>query len=216
MRRLAPAVLCLMVCLVQFSYAQCGGSERWAVKDGTDSQASQVDLSHIQNTTIQHLINDIDEPQLPHNNTTRVIPDEAKVVRFTAHLVKWKHELDDDDYHLVLTDDSLRFTPHNGNPTGTSLIGEIPDPNCLPGKYGNFGHSSPFLTVAGSTTPMGIRIARKELEDEFPDADISGKFNDAGGVLVDVVGVIFFDPAHGQVGRSPHNLEIHPILSIRM
>jgi hypothetical protein len=29
-----------------------------------------------------------------------------------------------------------------------------------------------------------------------------------------VVGVGYFDPAHGQVGRAPNNIEIHPILSI--
>lgn len=69
--------------------------------------------------------------------------------------------------------------------------------------------------MAGGGTPLGIAIARKQLEDEFPDADMSGKFNDAGGVPVEITGVIFFDRPHGQVGRGPNNLEIHPILSIK-
>lgn len=126
MRRYAPAVVCLVVLLVSYGHTQqCGGSERWAVKDGTDNTANQIDLSHVQETTIQRLINDIHQPKLPHDDTTRVIPDETKVVHFTARLVQWKHEVDDDDYHLVLTDYSLRFTPHEVHQPAPASLGRF-------------------------------------------------------------------------------------------
>jgi hypothetical protein len=38
------------------------------------------------------------------------------VYRVQARLVKWKHELNDGDYHLVLTDDTLNYTNELANP----------------------------------------------------------------------------------------------------
>src|SRR5690349_12261004 len=104
----------LLYCVASLGQ-ECGGTERWAVKDGTDDARSQVDIAHIAPTTIQDLVR-IKQPSIPDDNVTRVIPDETRVVRVTAHLIQWKQE-DDADYHLVLTDDTLRFTPGHGRPT---------------------------------------------------------------------------------------------------
>jgi hypothetical protein len=112
-----------------------------------------------------------------------------------------------------MTDDTLRFTEGRGTPTGHSVIGEIPDPDCLSGTHGNFGNASPFLPT-NPNSPLSILAARKAIEAQFPDAVFDGSWNDAGGIPVEVVGVGYFDPAHGQVGRAPNNIEIHPILSI--
>jgi hypothetical protein len=60
-----------------------------------------------------------------------------------------------------------------------------------------------------------MATARRVFEAEFPNADYKGGWNDAGGVTVDIIGVGFFDRAHGQTGRAPNNIEIHPILAIR-
>lgn len=62
---------------------------------------------------------------------------------------------------------------------------------------------------------MGIDVARQQMNEAFPNADLTGQWNDAGGVHVEVVGVTFYDRAHGQVSRAPNNLEIHPIVSIK-
>ena len=62
--------------------------------------------------------------------------------------------------------------------------------------------------------PLDIRKARRALEQQTPNADVNGGWNDMGGILVEIVGVGFFDRAHGQTGRAPNNLEIHPILSV--
>ena len=156
-----------LLLLLGSAAAQCGGTERWAVKDGTDPKVNQVDLSHIQDVSVQDLIA-IAEPNLPSrdDNTTRVVPDETHVYRVQARLVKWKEEAGetgDNDYHLVLTDDTLKYTQPHKKPTGHSLIGEIPDPDCLSGAHGDFGSASPFLP-ASSDAQLSIRGARRAIE----------------------------------------------------
>jgi hypothetical protein len=209
----------LIACIVYAVNAcgQCGGTERWAVKDGTDPKASQVHLDQIHSISIPQLLS-ITEPPLPHSgdNETRIIPQETHLYRVQARLVKWKEEsgeTGDSDYHLVLTDDTLEYTGGRQKPSGHSFVGEVPDPDCLAGAHGNFGTTSPFLPVSGSTS-LSIRGARQALEAQFPEAAFDGTWNDAGGIPVEVVGVGYFDFPHGQVGRAPNNIEIHPILSI--
>jgi hypothetical protein len=124
--------------------------------------------------------------------------------------VKWGHE-SDDDYHLVLTDDTMKYTDETAHPsippTGHSFIGEVPDPSCFSGSDGSFGSQTPFAD--------GITSARQTMDRRFPNADQSGKWNDGAGAPVEITGIGFFDRPHGQVGRAPNNIEIHPILSIR-
>ncbi len=197
---LALALLCSGV------HAQnCGGTERWAVKDGTDPQALSIDLTAAQTIDIASLAS-LHQPHIPNDNTTRVVPDETHLYKVQAHLIKWKHETDS-DYHLVLTDDTLSYPDGpSAQPTGHSLIGEIPDPNCFGGANGSFGTSSPFSG--------GITSARAAMDQQFPNADQTGAWNDAGGTLVEITGIGFFDKPHGQTGRASNNLEIHPVLSI--
>ena len=201
-----------LLCSASTALGQCGGEERWAVKDGSDASAGQVDFGNIASKTLLQLVK-LKQPKLPGDNTTRILPQEATVVRVQARLIQWKLE-DDADYHLVLTDDTKNFTPAGGKPTGHSIIGEIPDPNCVAGSHDDFGTQSPFLQITGAS-PMGIATARQDLDDAFPNADLSGGWNDAGGARVELVGVTFYDRAHGQVSRAPNNLEIHPIVSIK-
>ena len=154
----------------------------------------------------------IHQPQFPSqgDNTTRIVPDETHVYRVQARLVKWGHE-SDDDYHLVLTDDTLKYTDETAHPpippTGHSFIGEVPDPSCFSGSDGSFGSQTPFAD--------GIISARQTMDHRFPNADQSGKWNDGAGAPVEITGIGFFDRPHGQLGRAPNNIEIHPILSIR-
>ena len=201
----------LMLFLAGTSAAQnCGGTERWAPKDGTDPQAPNIALTNITPETVTDLVA-IHQPHLPDDNTTRIIPDEMHVYRVQARLVKWQHE-SDNDYHLVLTDDTLNYTDETANPpvppTGHSFIGEVPDPNCFAGSDGSFGSQTPFAA--------GIVSARQTMDQRFPNAHHqTGDWNDGAGARVEVTGIGFFDRPHGQVGRAPNNIEIHPILSIR-
>jgi hypothetical protein len=134
--------------------------------------------------------------------------------------VKWKHECckasDDDDYHVVITDATLQYSDeHNNIPvTGHSFVAEIPNPDCLSGRSGQFGTSSPFLDST-MHPDLDFRKARVALEQNTTNADLNGGWNDMSGIPVEIIGVGFFDFPHGQTGRSPNNIEIHPILSIK-
>jgi hypothetical protein len=207
----------IILSFAQIASAQhCGGTERWAVKDGTDPAAQQIDFSNITPMQVSDLLS-IHQPNIPNNNTTRVIPDETHLYRISARLVKWKKECcqatDDSDYHLVMTDDSLQFSDeNNGVPvTGHSFVAELPDPSCLSGRNGTFGTTSPFFQPSN---PLNVATARQALEAQTQNAVFDGNWNDMGGVPVEIVGVGFFDRAHKQTGRSPNNIEIHPVLSI--
>jgi hypothetical protein len=200
----------LMLFLAGTSAAQnCGGKERWGPKDGTDSQAQNIDLTKITDEHVTDLVT-ISQPQLPDGNTTRIVPDETHVYRVQARLIKWKRE-SDNDYHLVLTDDTLNYTEESAHPpvppTGHSFIGEVPDPSCFSGSDGSFGSQTPFAN--------GITSARQTMDQRFPNADQSGAWNDAAAAQVEVTGIVFFDRPHNQTGRAPNNIEIHPVLAIR-
>jgi len=199
----------------------CGGTERWGVKDGTDPLAPSIDLNPADATliTIDQLIQ-IDAPKGPQlppagDNETR-LPDETHLYKIEARLVEWKEEAGetgDSDFHLVLTDDTLNYTTGRSGPTGHSFVGEIPDPQCSGGATGQFAGPSPFLPADGSA-PLSIQNARSELLAQFPNAVTDGSWNDGGGIPVEIIGVGYFDFPHGQTGRAPNNIEIHPILSI--
>jgi hypothetical protein len=204
------ALFLLILFLAGTSAAQnCGGKERWGPKDGTDQQAPNIDLTNITPEAVTDLVT-IHQPQLPGDNKTRIVPDETHLYRVQARLAKWKHETDG-DYHLVLTDDTLNYTDESAHPpvppTGHSFIGEVPDTSCFSGSDGSFGSQTPF---AG-----GITSARQAIDQRFPNADQSGKWNDGADAPVEITGIGFFDRPHRQTGRAPNNIEIHPILSIQ-
>lgn len=206
---------CVPVSLLLFSLslvnttqaiAQCGGTERWAVKVGTDPGASHIDLNNQNPIALSDLIS-LPQPHLPPpgDNTTRLSA-ETQVYIVRGNLIKFKFETDN-DYHMIITDDTLNFTKGGpAPPSGHSFVAEIPDPSCIAGKHGDPSVQSAFKT--------GIESARSELESQFQNIDKSGAFNDAGGIPVQIVGVAFFDFAHGQVGRAPNNIEIHSVLGI--
>ena len=90
----------------------------------------------------------------------------------------------DNDYHLVLSD-------------GThTLIGEIPDPTC---------------SAAASSAYVNQYVAARNFVDTYIG---SGTVSSVHIAQVQVYGVAFVDPPHGQTGAAPNNLELHPILSI--
>jgi hypothetical protein len=215
--RVLRIVLCVVLLSPTHLLAQnCGGKERWAVKDGTDAAAQQIDFGNIIPLSVADLLA-IHQPSIPGDDTTRVVPDETHLYRVTARLIKWKKECckptDDSDYHLVITDDTQQFSDEsNGVPvTGHSFVSELPDPNCLSGRSGTFGTSSPFFQA---DNPLNVASARHDLEQHTTNPVFDGNSNEMGGVPVEIVGVGFFDRAHKQTGRSPNDIEIHPILSI--
>jgi hypothetical protein len=124
--RVAIAVATLTIATPLFS--RCG-VERWTVKTGTDSDASQVHLTAAPTpTTISDLISVT--PPHPIPKTRRVAPTETTVWTVDALLTDYKIEdsptSGDSDYHLVLKDEE-----------GNTMVAEIPSPDCV-------GPGSPF------------------------------------------------------------------------
>lgn len=186
---------------------QCGGEERWPVKVGSDSNAGTVNLANLVTATIHELVSK-PRPQLPSDDDTR-LSQETTVYVVSGRLLKFKLEsgrTGDMDYHLVVTDDTLQFSPGGSGttPSPHSLVAEIVKPECIPGRNGSPTTQSRFQNQ--------IADVRAKFEQQFPH--ITGGWNDAGGIPVVITGVGFFDRQHGQTGRALNGIEIHPILDI--
>ena len=181
-RLLYLLVLNLLLVLVASvdTYAQCSG-ERWPVKIGTDTDAYQVNLSSATSTTVASLTALSKPKTLP--DTTRVKPTETTTWVLSATMVKYVRSYDA-DYHIVFKDSA-----------GQTMIGEIPDPNCVPA-------SSPFRSA--------IVHARNQFNAMFTPTT---NFQDAN-IPVQITGVGFFDYNEGQEGIAPNAIELHPIIDI--
>ena len=189
----------------QLLRGQCGGEERWPVKVGSDSKASQLNSNPV--SIDLHSISTLPRPELPADNETR-LDQETTIYVLDGRLRKFKPETGktgDGDYHLVITDDTLQFSAGgSGQPSPHSVIAEIVNPECVAGRAGDLPTPSFFQAQ--------IEAVRAKFEEQFPN--ITGGWNDAGGTPVRITGVGFYDRPHGQVGRALNGIEIHPILDI--
>ncbi len=204
--RLSTYAIALLVLLPATAPAQqrCGGTERWAVKVGTDPAAREVDLRNPIPITIQQL-NALPDPRNGIGKDTPRTDAEKRVYQVSGILRLFKFE-SDKDYHLVITDASLRYSKggkaSKGKETGTSFIAEIADPKCYMGQKGDLNHRSHW--------EQSLRQAREQFEARF-DRD---EQDEEMQVPVTIIGVAFFDRDHGQVGRARNGFELHPVLSI--
>lgn len=178
-------VISMSVFATKLEAQQHCGTERWSVKTGTDSDASSVNLSSPQNTTIAQLIALTRPNPIPAAN--RFGPTEKTVFVLNATLTDYKLEggaQGDSDYHLVLKDDQ-----------GHTMIAEIPFPGCV-------GAGSPFAAqIANARVEFDAQLTATP---SFQTADVP----------VQVTGVGFFDFPHGQHGAAPNIIELHPVLDI--
>lgn len=92
----------------------------------------------------------------------------------------------DGDIHLVLKDAS-----------GRSMIAEIPFGSCVPG-------ASRWRSAIAST--RASFVARHDATTSWHYAH----------QLVDVRGIGFMDPPHGQTGAAPDGLELHPVIYLHV
>ena len=176
---LALGLLLIVVVSIN-GYAQCSG-ERWPVKTGTDIDAFQVNLSSATSTSIANLTALSKPKKLPDDS--RIKPTETTTWVLNATIVKYVRSYDA-DYHIVFKDSA-----------GRTMIGEIPDPNCVPVR-------SPFRPA--------IVHARAQFDAMFTPTT---NFQDAN-VPVQITGVGFFDYNEGQEGIAPNAIELHPIIDI--
>jgi hypothetical protein len=157
------------------------GTERWPIKIGTDPAAGHVTTSNPKPNTITALAALPASGTLPPN--ARIEPDEDQVWTVTVTISKVKLEADR-DYHLVLAE-----------PSGQTMIAEIPDPRCVP-------TNDPWYPA--------ISAARRQLDRYHPSNTAWTRVNRKAVVT----GVEFFDNPHHQTGAAPNNVELHPALNI--
>jgi hypothetical protein len=188
------------------SVASCGGTERWNVKVANDPDAPTI-AADANADTVEDL-----------NTHTPTAMDAGgrmteEKVQYTIHgyLAFFRHETDN-DYHVVITHGG-GFIAGKGQPTGNSMVVELPDPNCFSGKSGVGPTTSRFA--------QAIADARSEFEDKIVNLD--GTHIPSNSIPVTVTGVAFYDFDHGQTGRStPHPgvdgqqkvIELHPVTAI--
>ncbi len=204
----AALIVFSVVNLSAYSQPRCGGTERWYVKTGIDNDASLVDINNAVPITIDGLnkLPSLRDAVPGGDNQTR-LKEERVVYQVTGRLVLFKHEKDS-DYHLVITDDSLQYTPGgdgtDGQETGTSFIAEIPNPDCAAGKKG----------PASARSLWDAKL--KAVKDKFEARFTGGQPADTnlGGIPVKLTGVLFYDRQHFQTGRALNGAELHPLLDI--
>jgi hypothetical protein len=108
-------------------------------------------------------------------------------------VLSFKLETNDKDFHVVIAQ------PNNHSRT---MIVEFPNPECA--------------SVCSSSFLDQIRQARQDFIAKFGQPKTS--FTDVvHPVLVEVIGVGFFDRMHGQIGRAlPSGIELHPVITFRV
>jgi hypothetical protein len=162
---------------------QCG-TDRWAVKTGTDNGAASVSLLPTL-TTIASLSTPPQPATLPFSS--RVKPTESTIYALRDVRLSYLRLEQDSDYHLVVTD----------NFGANTMIVEIP---------------YPASCTTGSTWQCLMSRVRATVDAQFPGLQLNvGK---PTNMLVSVAGVGFWDTEHGQFGASPNGIELHPLLAI--
>jgi hypothetical protein len=209
MRSLVAAAVFALLCPPVALGQTCGGFERWAVKVGSDPAVSSIDLNNRITTTLHALVN-LPRPTLPSGNTARH-NDERTVRVVDGRLVQFKLEAGkdgDSDFHLVISDDTLQFSPsgQNSTPSPHSFVAEIVNPDCVMGSHDD--------TSFPSQLQDQLVAVHTKFVNQFPNMKTSGDWNEEGGIPVRLTGIGFFDKPHGQTGRALNGLELHPLLDI--
>jgi hypothetical protein len=167
------------------------GSWRWDVKTLTDNSGIKWFTLAPHKTTIEQLIATLPPKTLSTANKTDAklprLASEKKLVKITVYVTEIKNEKDR-DLHFVLESPD----------TESEMVGEIPNPDCK--TFENLPELKEKFT---EVREVGDSV--KQLLNIRDEA-----------ILVEIVGVPFFDATHGQTGGAPNGREIHPIISIKI
>ncbi len=169
--------------------------QRWSVKTGADAGAANLVGQNPTPTTIASMCALAVPAVLPTD--ARTPGTEETVWQIDATLTGYKLE-SDGDYHLVIADNQ-----------GNTMIAEIPDPSQL--AQGSFfvqqitGARQSFESQFGVLTPAPVPAAG--LAAAAPALRQASE-------PVTLIGLGFFDFAHGQDGVAPNAIELHPVISI--
>lgn len=192
--RFAMLSLCLILTAWVATPSQsCGtkcGVERWKVKTLSDTTVKNVDFDPVAKT-----VSWLDTREFPGTknlpNNRRLPGIETMTFRVKGVVLRYKLE-DDHDFHVVLAD------PKNHSRT---IIVEFPNSECS--------------GVCSSKHIEEIQQARADFVAKYGEP--TKKFKTVKKPqIVEIVGVGFFDFPHGQSGRAPSNVELHPVISFKV
>jgi hypothetical protein len=140
----------------------------------------------IENTYVETTIADI----LTINTKTQAnkFSDKKPRMPFESQIYRVRHCFITDV--LRENDNDLHLVIEDGN--GNHMIAEIPDPEC---------------PDAASSDWSELFYGARETMLQYA--------NNYRHYMFSITGVLFLDKAHGQTGRAPNNVEIHPILELK-
>jgi hypothetical protein len=161
------------------------GSARCGVERWSVKTGTDPDVSSVQLSPIGSSIATLIETPAPASPPANGRVAPTETQAVTlSNVTLVKFKLENDSDYHLVISDGAR-----------TMIAEIPSPSCV-------GASSRF---AGA-----ISAARAAFNARYTP---NGSFQTAN-TTVTITGVPFFDYNHGQTGRAPNSIEIHPILSI--
>jgi len=190
--------------------------QRWSVKTGADAGAAQLVGQSPTSTTIANMRALAVPAVLPPEGRSQGA--EETVWQLDATITGYKLE-SDGDYHLVIADGQ-----------GRTMIAEIPDPSQL--AQGSFFAAPIAAARQAFDTQFGIHPpahAPAPAPGSVPGAPVQGAAPAAGAApapqaalptlvkaseQVTLIGLGFFDFAHGQDGVAPNAIELHPVINI--
>lgn len=189
MLKMKNKILFTLFFCISISYSlfgqPCGGIERWDVKVLADEEAKNINFNSI-NTTVESL-RSFKVKKISGDDSRQGI--EFKTFKVKAFILFYRHEKDG-DLHIVIAD--------KPNSKKTMII-EVPGVECKLVKKSGFAkkYKKIWDTIKENT------VGRKK-KDHFVKVR---KFT--------ITGIAFIDFNHGQKGRSPNSLELHPIISLK-
>lgn len=189
-------LLALIFCLSTPLHGQrCGqkcGFDRWVVKTLTDTTITNIDRTP-RRTTVHWLVHQ--DPPEKRPKTTRAIGLEWFAFSITALLIGYKKSPDDNDLHVVIRDLKTRET----------MIVEFKDPRC-----------------EGVCSSAYVNRMTKAREDFINSPAVlergrpTGEFKKLNRrVVVEMIGVGFWDFVHRQIGVARNGIELHPVVFYR-
>ena len=159
------------------------------MKTLTDTTVDMIDLDPVEKS-INWLRTRTPPHPLPSNK--RLIGIETMTFKVKGVVLSFKKETNDNDFHVVIA--------QSNNHSRTMII-EFPDPLCA-----NVCSSGFFDQIKKAREDFIARFGQPTTE--FTDLDEP--------ILVEVIGVGFFDRDHNQIGRAlPSGIELHPVISFK-
>ncbi len=186
--------LILSTCLL--SNAQCGekcGVVRWPVKSLSDTTVTNINFTP-KRKTVRWLVNTTPPGKKP--SKTRINGLEWINFRVKAVLVGYKKSPDDNDFHVVIKD--LQ--------TSETMIVEFKDPAC-----------------SGVCDSRFITDMQKGRDDFLNSAPVQERGRPTSSfkrlskrVIVELIGIGFWDHIHGQIGVARNGIELHPVIDFKV